>query len=207
MKKSIKWSLATVLCLIVVAGGLFFVNSSNEAETASKSNEPTGNGATPTYKDNTGDSRIKHFTYQDANNNKEKLCIMFESVDGAVMGSVIGTTDEFASAREGYLPGYFERPMQELSLNGDVMTFTIYADDGEFYANPFGCAMCMAGERFHFTEGNPEGEKYENADYFKGLKVKYVLDIKNGGLTSYQYPYANDTLSVNKFVRITNAPM
>ena len=207
MKKSIKWSLATVLCLIVVAGGLFFVNSSNEAETASKSNEPTGNGATPTYKDNTGDSRIKHFTYQDANNNKEKLCIMFESVDGAVMGSVIGTTDEFVSAREGYLPGYFERPMQELSLNGDVMTFTIYADDGEFYANPLGCAMCLSSEKLHFTKGAYKKEIYENADYFKGLKVKYVLDIKNGGLTSYQYPYADDTLSVNKFVRITNAPL
>ena len=194
MKKSIKCSLAAVLCLvIVVAGTLFFVNSFNEVN--------------PTSEEVIGDSKIKHFTYQDVNNENEELCILLENVDGVVVGCLLGTTDEFVSAREGYLPGYFERPMQELSLNGDVMTFTIYADDGEFYANPFGCAMCMAGERFHFTEGNPEGEKYENADYFKGLKVKYVLDIKNGGLTSYQYPYADDTLSVNKFVRITNAPL
>ena len=194
MKKSIKCSLAAVLCLvIVVAGTLFFVNSFNEVN--------------PTSEEVIGDSKIKHFTYQDVNNENEELCILLENVDGVVVGCLLGTTDEFVSAREGYLPGYFERPMKELSLNGDIVTFTIYADDGEFYANPLGCAMCLSSEKLHFTKGAYKKEIYENADYFKGLKVEYVLDMKTGELTSYQYPDESDTLRVNKFVRITNAPL
>ena len=38
MKKSTKWSISAILCLIIVVAALFFVDSFNEAETTLESN-------------------------------------------------------------------------------------------------------------------------------------------------------------------------
>ena len=207
-EKSKKWKCAKALYVlpVVVAVACSFSTAvsanATENETASKGNEIATNETNVFGKKVVEDSKIfGHFSLQDPNNSNEKLCVCLEEQNGEVYGVVFGTTDEFTVAREGYEPGYFDRPMKEVSLKGDVLTFTIYADDGEFYASPQGCAMCLEGTKLHFSETAPKDDKYGNSDYFKGLKVKYVLDMKNGELTSYGYPYNGDTLRLNKQVR------
>ena len=207
-EKSKKWKCAKALYVlpVVVAVACSFSTAvsanATENETASKGNEIATNETNVFGKKVVEDSKIfGHFSLQDPNNSNEKLCVCLEEQNGEVYGVVFGTTDEFTVAREGYAPGYFDRPMKEVSLKGDVLTFTIYADDGEFYASPQGCAMCLEGTKLHFSETAPKDDKYGNSDYFKGLKVKYVLDMKNGELTSYGYPYNGDTLRLNKQVR------
>ena len=206
-EKSKKWKYAKALYVLpvatVVALSFSTVENVNAVEngTVLKGNEFVANETNVFGQKVVEDSKIfGHFSLQDSDS-KEKLCIMLEEENGNIYGAVIGTTDEFTVAREGYAPGYFDRPMKEVSLKGDVLAFTIYADDGEFYASPQGCAMCLAGTNLHFSETAPKDDKYGNSDYFKGLKVKYVLDIKNGELTSYGYPYNGDTLRLNKQVR------
>ena len=207
-EKSKKWKCTKALYIVpvVAVAALFFSSAESvsavETVTVPKGNEFVANETNVFGQKVVEDSKIfAHFSLQDPNNSNEKLCLCLEELNGAVYGFVLGTTDEFSVSREGYLPGYFDRPMKEVSLNGDILKFTVYADDGEFYAAPQGCAMCLAGTKLHFSQTDPKDNKYEHSDYFKGLKVKYVLDMKKGKLTSYAYPYSGDTLRVNKQVR------
>ena len=206
-EKSKKWKYVKALYVLPVVATVMcsFSTAVNTDATdnvaAPKGNEFVANETNVFGQKVVEDSKIfGHFSLQDSDS-KEKLCIMLEEENGNIYGAVIGTTDEFTVAREGYAPGYFDRPMKEVSLKGDVLAFTIYADDGEFYASPQGCAMCLAGTKLHFSETAPKDDKYGYSDYFKGLKVKYLLDMRNGELTSYGYPYNGDTLRLNKQVR------
>ena len=206
-EKSKKWKYVKALYVLPVVATVVcsFSTAVNTDATdnvaAPKGNEFVANETNVFGQKVVEDSKIfGHFSLQDSDS-KEKLCIMLEEENGNIYGAVIGTTDEFTVAREGYAPGYFDRPMKEVSLKGDVLAFTIYADDGEFYASPQGCAMCLAGTKLHFSETAPKDDKYGYSDYFKGLKVKYLLDMRNGELTSYGYPYNGDTLRLNKQVR------
>ena len=206
-EKSKKWKYAKALYVLpvatVVALSFSTVENVNAVEngTVLKGNEFVANETNVFGQKVVEDSKIfLHFSWQAPDNN-EKLCIMLEEDDGNVYGKVIGATDEFVSVREGFMPGYFDRPMKEVSLNGDILTFAIYADDGEFYTEPLGCVECLKGQKLHFSERAPNDEKYTNSAYFKGRKTKYVLDLENGELTSYQYPYQGDTLRLNRLVR------
>ena len=206
-EKSKKWKYVKALYVLPVVATVVcsFSTAVNTDATdnvaALKGNEFVANETNVFGQKVVEDSKIfGHFSLQDSDS-KEKLCIMLEEENGNIYGAVIGTTDEFTVAREGYAPGYFDRPMKEVSLKSDVLAFTIYADDGEFYASPQGCAMCLAGTKLHFSETAPKDDKYGYSDYFKGLKVKYLLDMRNGELTSYGYPYNGDTLRLNKQVR------
>ena len=206
-EKSRKWKCAKALYVLPVVAAVTcsfstaVSTNATDSETVSKGNEIATNETNVFGKNVVEDSKIfGHFSLQDSDS-KEKLCIILEEENGNIYGAVIGTTDEFTVAREGYAPGYFDRPMKEVSLKGDLLAFTIYADDGEFYASPQGCAMCLAGTKLHFSETAPKDDKYGYSDYFKGLKVKYLLDMRNGELTSYGYPYNGDTLRLNKQVR------
>ena len=206
-EKSKKWKYVKALYVLPVVATVVcsFSTAVNTDATdnvaAPKGNEFVANETNVFGQKVVEDSKIfGHFSLQDSDS-KEKLCIMLEEENGNIYGAVIGTTDEFTVAREGYAPGYFDRPMKEVLLKGDVLAFTIYADDGEFYASPQGCAMCLAGTKLHFSETAPKDDKYGYSDYFKGLKVKYLLDMRNGELTSYGYPYNGDTLRLNKQVR------
>ncbi len=206
-EKSKKWKYAKALYVLPVVATVacsFSTAVSTDATdnvTTSKGNEIAVNETNVFGQKVVEDSKIfLHFSWQDPDNNG-KLCIMLEEDDGNVYGKVIGATDEFVSVREGFMPGYFDRPMKEVSLNGDILTFAIYADDGEFYTEPLGCVGCLKGQKLHFSESAPNDGKYTNSAYFKGCKTKYVLDLENGELTSYQYPYQGDTLRLNKQVR------
>lgn len=64
------------------------------------------------YPDNTQDLIENHFIVLTKNGEK-------------ISGLYYGTSDEFDDAREGYLPGFFVSPMDNLQINGETIRFVL----------------------------------------------------------------------------------
>ncbi len=75
-----------------------------------------------TYPYNTADLNENHF-------------IVLESLGSQARGWYYGTSDEFDSAREGYLPGFFVAEMSELRLSETNISFSLTRPE-RFFASP-----------------------------------------------------------------------
>jgi hypothetical protein len=65
----------------------------------------------------------------------ENHFIVLDSSGGAVRGWYYGTSDEFDTAREGYLPGFFVAPISGLRLAGEAISFTL-TRPARFFTTP-----------------------------------------------------------------------
>ena len=65
----------------------------------------------------------------------ENHFIVLDSTISPVRGWYYGTSDEFDSAREGYLPGFFVAKMSELAVTADRISFTLVRP-GAFFTAP-----------------------------------------------------------------------
>lgn len=68
----------------------------------------------------------------------EDEIIRLERTDDAVSGTFWVTSDEFVSAREGYLPGFTVLGMLNLELNGDSISFLLDSHGHKFFSAPVG---------------------------------------------------------------------
>ena len=71
------------------------------------------------YPDNTQNLTENHFIVLTKNGDK-------------INGLYYGTSDEFDEAREGYLPGFFVSPMDNLQINGDTFRFVLNTKNSDF---------------------------------------------------------------------------
>lgn len=71
------------------------------------------------YPENTQDLIENHF-------------LVLTKKDDKLTGLYYGTSDEFDDAREGYLPGFFVSPMDNLQINGDTISFVLSTSNNDF---------------------------------------------------------------------------
>ena len=68
----------------------------------------------------------------------EDEIIRLERTDDTMRGTFWVTSDEFASAREGYLPGFTVLDMQNLRLHSDSIFFLLDSHGCKFFSAPIG---------------------------------------------------------------------
>ncbi len=66
----------------------------------------------------------------------ENHYINIEAGDGVLSGTYYGTSDDFDSAREGYLPGFFKTNLQEATFQDDILRFKIIVKEEDFFSEP-----------------------------------------------------------------------
>lgn len=131
---------------------------------------------------------ISTVEYYNSNDNEfnalENYTIGLEKSGQKLKGFFWGTTDVFSQAREGYLPGYFVLPMDNLEIIGDSISFSLYADENALF-NEY-----VTVDIFTTDEANKGRTRYKHTDYYKGLKTKYKGVIRDD--TIYLNNFAND---------------
>jgi hypothetical protein len=66
----------------------------------------------------------------------ENHYIVIEKSGAGYSGLYYGTTDEFDQAREGYYPGFFVAPMNNLDIDGETIKFTLSIENENVYDKP-----------------------------------------------------------------------
>ena len=89
--------------------------------------------------------RYFHYAYPDA---PAEDCVVELTYlgDTVVEGCFWGTSDEFSSGREGYYPGFFVLPMQNVTQRGDSLFFTLDSYGTQFFSNAVSVSFHSARE-------------------------------------------------------------
>ena len=77
---------------------------------------------------------------------EENHYVVLEADDGELTGWYFGTTDDFDSGREGYLPGFFVAPMADLTVVGNSIFFSLRVSSEECFSKPVPRHYRSAGE-------------------------------------------------------------
>jgi hypothetical protein len=79
--------------------------------------------------------RVYEYTYEyNTPTLIENHYIVLDSAGAAIHGWYFGTTDDFDTVREGYLPGFFVADMEGLRVSSDSISFTLRPR--ELFASP-----------------------------------------------------------------------
>ena len=90
-------------------------------------------------KADTLDEYIGVFEYVNPGNTPELTenhYIVLTKSNDQLTGLYYGTSDEFDGEREGYLPGFFVSPMDDLQINGDTLRFVLNTTNSDFLTQP-----------------------------------------------------------------------
>ncbi|EOQ88539.1 hypothetical protein LEP1GSC202_0327 [Leptospira yanagawae serovar Saopaulo str. Sao Paulo = ATCC 700523] len=79
---------------------------------------------------------VYKYVYEDGGGLDENHHIILEDNNGKIRGFYFGTSDDFDQAREGYLPGYFAKEMENICLDSELFTFTIKITESDLFDKP-----------------------------------------------------------------------
>jgi hypothetical protein len=93
----------------------------------------------------------------------ENHYIVLSADGGITRGHYHGTSDDFDSVREGYLPGFFVAEMKELRLSGDSIHFAVEVRPEDFFTKPvpvrYGGAQDLPAGEFEKWNGPAVSER------------------------------------------------
>jgi hypothetical protein len=68
----------------------------------------------------------------------ENHYILLEMENGQISGRYYGTSDDFDDLREGYLPGFYVAPMDDLTIADNRIGFSLSPNEADFHMKPIG---------------------------------------------------------------------
>lgn len=156
--------------------------TTTEFETTAESEEEEG----LLIHDNTDYTGVFKYSYEYVTETlNEDHYIVIEAIEGQLVGRYYGTSDEFDEAREGYHPGYFVLDMQELSVDGNTIEFSLVLGSDMTYTYPIdlritGHEDVDLVENPHWSNSHMTGEKL-----YLGLieKNRLILNTEYGERT------------------------
>ncbi len=114
-------------------------------------------------------NEISYYYHRDKNSENEESVLALEIIDYSTTGLFWGTTDEFDSAREGFLPGYFVLPLADVYERGDTISFSLSSCENSLFEKPLNVMNSTADKARE--DGN---RRYKNSNYYKNRTAKYV---------------------------------
>ena len=90
---------------------------------------------------------------------EDRCYLIFWKDSLGVHGCLNATTDEFYLAREGYLPGYEIRPLQNIIVKQDSLSFTVEAGVEFYYPVPLYCKEEATAQRMGIPRWIQKGAK------------------------------------------------
>ena len=112
---------------------------------------------------------------------EDRCYLIFWKDSLGVHGCLNATTDEFFLAREGYLPGYEIRPLQNIIVKQDSLSFTAEAGIEFYNPIPLYCKEEAAAQRMGIPRWIQEGAKpHVTTHIYKGKIEANRLVIDDG---------------------------
>ena len=112
------------------------------------------------------DKYVGIYEYVYPYSSEENHYIVLTEDDGKIIGFYYGTSDEFDEVREGYAPGFFVVPMDNLEIKGDTIQFVLNVGKSDFLSNPVGLQITSTqkaldkGNESWANNLSPESKKY-----------------------------------------------
>ena len=112
---------------------------------------------------------------------EDRCYLIFWKDSLGVHGCLNATTDEFYLAREGYLPGYEIRPLQNIIVKQDSLSFTVKAGIEFYNPIPLYCKEEATAQRMGIPRWIQEGAKpHVTTHIYKGKIEANRLVIDEG---------------------------
>ena len=112
---------------------------------------------------------------------EDRCYLIFWKDSLGVHGSLNATTDEFYLAREGYLPGYEIRPLQNIIVKQDSLSFTVEAGVEFYNPIPLYCKEEATAQRMGIPPWIQKGAKPDVTTHkYKGKIEVNRLVIDDG---------------------------
>jgi hypothetical protein len=144
-------------------------------------------------RDRTG---VYHYKYPDSHLNWDNYILLRQNND-TVVGLFYGTTDEFIDAREGYTPGYFVLPMEQLSIIGNQISFVLRPKSSDFFTKPI--PRNTVSSAAAILKGYTHWDNYDYYDFilyqkYNGLfedsgDIHFVINSKGNNINAQGHKY------------------
>lgn len=137
-----------------------------------------------------GDKNIEiyKYTYQhNTQNLNEDHYIVLESNNKSINGWYYGTSDDFDEAREGYLPGFFVKEMDELIINNNTIKFKLNVKFEDCYRSSIPLQYRNSDELPKTFKIWDVGGITFNPKSYEGTIVNGKIILKNAGFERIFY--------------------
>lgn len=128
------------------------------------------------------------YYYQECDDVSEASVLMLIQKGDSLSGYFRGTTDFFDEAREGYYPGFFSLPIQDLKMENNKISFVLNSQNYRFLNRPIeisiedsekqvpeGYKEWLQISKYFWKKAEFVGTYTDNGIILKSLGMKYIF--------------------------------